>query len=312
MKAKELRSSLLLALTAVIWGIAFVAQTEGGNAVGPFSFNFVRFVIGSAVLVPVIKVLDRTGLSHGRPVTKEDRKKLWKYGLLVGIALFLAANAQQLGIHFGAQVSKAGFLTALYIIMVPILGLFVKKKCGWNIWIGVAISIVGLYFLCMTGGFGFKLMDLALLASAFLFSIQILMIDEFSPKTDPVRLSSIQFLVCGVLSGIPAVIFEVGPSGFGAWIDSFKGWNAWIPILYAGVMSSGVAYTLQVVAQPGLNPAVASLIMSFEAVFGALAGWIILKQTMSMREIAGCVLMFIAIVIAQLPLPSRKIKKISG
>ncbi len=312
MKTKELRSSLMLALTAVIWGIAFVAQTEGGDAVGPFSFNFVRFIIGAAVLVPVIKGLDRAGLSKGRPVTKEDRKKLWKYGIMVGTALFFAANAQQLGIYFGAQVSKAGFLTALYIILVPILGLFLKKRCGWNVWIGVLISLVGLYFLCMTGGFGFKLMDLALLASAFLFSIQILLIDELSPRTDPVRLSSIQFLVCGVLSGIPAVIFEAVPNGAEAWIHSFAGWDAWIPILYAGVMSSGVAYTLQVVAQPGLNPAVASLIMSFEAVFGTLAGWIILKQTLSPREIAGCVLMFVAIIIAQLPLPSGKIKKISG
>ncbi len=307
MKTKQIRSSLLLALTAVIWGVAFVAQTEGGDAVGPFSFNFVRFLIGSAVLLPVIGVLDKTGLSVRKPVTKEERKRATVSGLLVGSALFLAANAQQLGIYFGAQVSKAGFLTALYIILVPILGLFIKKKCGWNIWIGVLISIAGLYFLCMSEGFGFQLMDIALIASAFLFSIQILLIDHLSPKTDPVRLSSMQFFVCGLLSGIPAVIFDIPRSGgFVPWLNAFSGWDAWIPILYAGVMSSGVAYTLQVVAKPGLNPTIASLIMSFEAVFGALAGWIILKQTMSAREIAGCVLMFIAIVIAQLPLTSGK------
>ncbi len=306
MKAKEIRSSLLLALTAVIWGVAFVAQTEGGDAVGPFSFNFVRFLIGSAVLLPVIKGLDKAKMSVRQPVTKEEHKRLWKLGCIVGIALFFAANAQQLGIYFGAQVSKAGFLTALYIIMVPILGLFIGKKCGWNIWIGVVISIVGLYFLCMTGGLGLQLMDISLLASAFLFSIQILMIDSFSPRTDPVRLSSIQFMVCGLLSGIPAFIFEISETGFLEWLNAFAGWDAWIPILYAGVMSSGVAYTLQVVAQPGLNPTVASLIMSFEAVFGALAGWIILKQTMTAREITGCVLMFIAIVIAQLPISKRR------
>ena len=306
MKVKQLRSSLALALTAIIWGVAFVAQTEGGDAVGPFSFNFVRFLIGSAVLLPVIKLLDRTGLSVRRPVTKEDRKNLWRYGVFVGVALFFAANAQQLGIYLGAQVSKAGFLTALYIIMVPIMGIFIKKKCGWNVWLGVGISIVGLYFLCMAGGFGFQPMDLALIASAFLFSIQILFIDHFSPLTDPVRLASIQFFVCGLLSGIPALIFDVPRMGnFADTIAAFSGWNAWIPILYAGIMSSGVAYTIQVVAQPGLNPTIASLIMSFEAVFGTLAGWILLGQTLTKREAAGCILMFAAIVIAQLPLDKK-------
>ncbi len=301
---------MVLVLTAVIWGVAFVAQTEGGDAVGPFSFNAVRFLIGSVVLVPVIKALDRTKFSVRRPVTGEERKRLWIYGCLVGGALFPAVNAQQLGIYLGAQVSKAGFLTALYIIMVPILGLFVKKKCGWNVWLGVLISIAGLYFLCMTGGTGFQLMDLALLASALLFSVQILMIDSFAPLTDPVRLSSIQFLVCGVLSFIPALIFDVPRSGgFAGWMGSFAGWEAWLPILYAGVLSSGVAYTLQVVAQPGLNPTIASLIMSFEAVFGTLAGWILLHQTLSAREVAGCILMFAAIIIAQLPLPAVFIKK---
>ncbi|MCR5278353.1 MAG: DMT family transporter [Lachnospiraceae bacterium] len=307
MKAKEIRSSILLVLTAAIWGVAFVAQSEGGDAVGPFSFNFVRFLIGSLVLVPVIKGLDRAGLSVRRPETKEEKRNLWCHGILVGVALFLAANAQQFAISLGAQVSKAGFLTALYILMVPILGLFIKKKCGLNIWVGVLISIVGLYFLCMTDGAGFKAMDLFLLASAVLFAVQILMIDKFAPLTDPVRLSSIQFLVCGLLSAIPAFLFDVPRSGgFTALLEAFASWNAWIPILYAGVLSSGVAYTLQVVAQPGLNPTVASLIMSFEAVFAAISGWIILRQTLNAREILGCVLMFIAIVIAQLPFSGTK------
>ncbi len=306
MKKNQIRSSILLAITAIIWGVAFVAQTSGGDAVGPFSFNAVRFIIGSAVLLPVIFVLDKTGHSGRRPVTKKDRKILWTAGLLVGLALFFAANAQQLGIYLGAQVSKAGFLTALYILLVPILGLFVKKKCGWNIWIGVGISLVGMYFLCIKDGFGFQLMDLFLIASAFLFSIQILLIDYFSPMTDPVRLSSIEFLVCGALSFIPAFIFDLPKQGgFNPWLSAFGTWDAWIPILYAGVFSSGIAYTLQVVAQPGLNPTVASLIMSFEAVFGTLAGWLILKQTLTAREIIGCVLMFIAIVIAQIPFKSK-------
>jgi len=150
-------------------------------------------------------------------------------------------------------------------------------------------------------------MDIALIASAFLFAVQILLIDHFSPQTDPVRLSSIEFLVCGILSAIPAFFYDrPGSGGFDMWISAFGSWDAWIPILYAGVFSSGVAYTLQVVAQPGLNPTIASLIMSSEAVFGTLAGWIILHQTLTAREILGCLLMFIAIVIAQLPLSDRK------
>ncbi|MCR4617597.1 MAG: DMT family transporter [Lachnospiraceae bacterium] len=300
MKSKQIRSSILLAITAIIWGVAFVAQTTGGDAVGPFSFNCVRFIIGSAVLLPVIFILDKLGFSKRKPVTKKDYKKLWLGGFFVGLALFFAANAQQVGISLGAQVSKAGFLTALYIILVPILGIFIKKKCGWNIWLGVAISVVGMYFLCIDGRFRLQWMDIALIASAFLFAVQILLIDYFSPQVDPVRLSSIEFLVCGVLSGIPAAIFDIpARGGLSLWIMDFATWNAWIPILYAGVFSSGVAYTLQVVAQPGLNPTVASLIMSFEAVFGTLAGWILLGQTLTAREIIGCVLMFIAIIIAQ-------------
>lgn len=306
MRSKQIRSSLLLALTAAIWGVAFVAQTTGGNAVGPFSFNSVRSIIGSVVLLPVIFILDKLGLSARRPKSKEDYKKLWIGGGLVGLSLFFAANAQQVGIYLGAQVSKAGFLTALYIILVPILGLFVKKKCGWNIWLGVGISLVGMYFLCVKEGFGLQWMDLCLIASAFLFSVQILLIDHFSPQMDPVRLSSIEFLVCGVLSAIPAAFIDIPlKGGINIWLADFAGWNAWTPILYAGVLSSGVAYTLQVVAQPGLNPTIASLIMSFEAVFGTIAGWLILHQSLTAREVVGCLLMFIAIVIAQLPL-SRK------
>ncbi len=312
MNAKQIRSSLLLVLAAVIWGVAFVAQTEGGDAVGPFSFNGIRFIVGAVVLLPVIKVLDKAGLTARKPEGKEAVRKLWVSGTVVGAALFLATNAQQFGISLGAQTGKAGFLTALYIMMVPIFGIVIGKKCGWNIWGGVLISVVGLYFLCMTGGFGFQLMDIALIASAVLFSVQILLIDRFSPETDPVRLSAIQFLTCGVFSMIPAFGFDVPKSGgFTPWLSSFGSADAWISILYAGVLSSGVAYTIQVVAQPDLHPTVASLIMRFEAVFATLAGWLILKQTMSAGEIAGCVLMFVAIIIAQLPVPALK-KRMKG
>lgn len=312
MNAKQIRSSLLLVLAAVIWGVAFVAQTEGGDAVGPFSFNGIRFIVGAVVLLPVIKVLDKAGLTARKPEGKEAVRKLWVSGTVVGAALFLATNAQQFGISLGAQTGKAGFLTALYIMMVPIFGIVIGKKCGWNIWVGVLISVVGLYFLCMIGGFGFQLMDIALIASAVLFSVQILLIDRFSPETDPVRLSAIQFLTCGVFSMIPAFGFDVPKSGgFTPWLSSFGSADAWISILYAGVLSSGVAYTIQVVAQPDLHPTVASLIMSFEAVFATLAGWLILKQTMSAGEIAGCVLMFVAIIIAQLPVPALK-KRMKG
>ena len=308
MNTRTIRNSCLLVLTALIWGVAFVAQSTGGEAVGPYMFNSIRSLIGAAVLVPVIVVLDKLHITQRKPVTRQDKKTLLAGGIACGVALCLATNVQQLGIYLGASAGKAGFLTACYILIVPILGLFFRKKCGWNIWVGVVITLAGLYLLCMKGSFCLEFCDVLILACALCFSVQILLVDHFSPLVDGVRLSCIQFFVCGIITAVPALLFDLPRTGagFGAWLEIFANWDAWIPILYAGVMSCGVAYTLQIVGQDGLNPTVASLLMSLESVFAALAGWLILNETMGGREIAGCALIFAAIVLAQVPVERVK------
>ena len=299
-----LKNSLILLLTATIWGIAFVAQSEGSDAVGAFTFNSTRSLIGSLVLIPVIFLLnkinpkdneDESGVSSENSSSGNifsRNRTLILGGISCGICFFLASNFQQLGIQY-TSVGKAGFITACYIVIVPILGLFMKKKCSPFIWAAVAMALVGLYLLCITDGFSIGKGDILVLICAVLFSLHILIIDYFSPKVDGVKMSCIQFFICGVLSAIPALIFE-HPQ-----LSAFQG--AWGAILYAGVMSCGVAYTLQIVGQKNMDPTVASLILSLESCISVLAGWIILGQKLSMREIIGCVVMFTAIVLAQLP-----------
>ena len=294
-----LKNSLLLLLTAAIWGIAFVAQSEGGNAVGPLTFNATRNIIGALVLIPVIFLLNKINPQASADSAKDSpqacpgsTKTLITGGIACGICLCLASNFQQFGIQY-TSVGKAGFLTACYIIIVPILGLFMKKKCSPFIWVAVAMALIGLYLLCITDGFSIGKGDILVLICAVLFSLHILVIDHFSPKVDGVKMSCIQFLVCGILTAIPAAILE-HPQ-----LSAFAG--AWGAILYAGVMSCGVAYTLQILGQKNMNPTVASLILSLESCISVLAGWIILGQRLSTREIIGCVTMFGAIVLAQLP-----------
>lgn len=290
MKKRQLGNSLLLLLTATIWGSAFVAQSVGMEHVGPFTFTFARSIIGGVVLLPCILLLGKWKKGFA---TRTE----WLGGICCGIALCAASNFQQVGMQF-TTVGKAGFITALYVVLVPIFGLFLKKRVSLLIWGCVGLSVVGLYLLCMpAGAFALALGDLLVLICAVLFSVHILVIDYFSPKGDGVVISCIQFFVCGILSGIPMLFFET-PS-IGNMMDAK--WS----ILYAGVLSSGVAYTLQVVAQKNVNPTVASLIMCLESVVAVLAGWIVLGQDMSSREILGCALMFVAIVLAQLPVPDK-------
>lgn len=303
MKSVKVRNSLLLVITALIWGSAFVAQRQGGDMVGPFSFNGIRSLIGGAVLIPVIIVVDRINPSDRKPKNRKERRVLVLGGVCSGTVLFLASSAQQLGLNMGTPAGKAGFLTACYILLVPILGLFLKKKCGWNIWIGIVIAVLGLYLLCMSGSLSFQSSDLMVLACALLFAIHILVIDYFSPLVDGVRMSCIQFWVCGSLSLIPMFFSEMHHSmaGIADWAVSLGSLEAWIPILYAGVLSCGVGYTLQIVGQNGLNPTVASMIMSLESVFSVIAGWLILDEHMGARQLAGCGLIFAAILLAQIP-----------
>lgn len=288
-----LKNSLLLLLTATIWGVAFVAQSVGMDYVGGFTFNMARSLIGSAVLLPVIWFMGRNSSKKAEEAQGSGSRKdlLWG-GLACGILMCLASNFQQFGIKY-TTVGKAGFITACYIVLVPILGLFLKKKCSPFIWLAVAMSVAGLYLLCITDGFSIGKGDILVLICAVLFSFHILVIDYYSPKVDGVKLSCIQFLVCGILSGIPALIFEK--------TEMSAVLTAWQPILYAGVMSCGVAYTLQIIGQKNMNPTVASLILSLESCISVLAGWVILGQQLSTREIAGCVIMFAAIILAQLP-----------
>ncbi len=300
-----MKNSLLLLLTAFIWGVAFVAQSVGGDQVGCFTFNGVRSILGAVVLLPVIVFLDHQKKKElgekGFLAQKGDTKTLLIGGLCCGMMLCIASNFQQYGISF-TTVGKAGFITALYIIIVPILGLFMKKKVGVKVWFGVVLSTVGLYLLCMTSeSFSISKGDFLVLICAGFFSLHILIIDYFSPKCDGVRLSCIQFFVCGVISLAAAFVFE-NPN-LGAIL------SGWLPILYAGIFSCGVAYTLQIIGQKNMDPTVASLILSLESVFSVLAGWLILKQTLSGRELFGCVLMFGAIILAQLPDKKEKVLK---
>lgn len=290
----KMKNSLLLLLTATIWGVAFVAQSVSMDYVGSFTFNAVRNLIGAAVLLPVIWLTGSSKLPKASSGQKhqKDRKTLIAGGISCGILLCLACNFQQFGIKY-TTVGKAGFITACYIVIVPVIGLFLKKSCGPFIWGAVILALIGLYLLCIQDGFSIGKGDLLVLICAFLFSFHILVIDHFSPLVDGVKMSCIQFFVCGILSGIPALIFE-HPDIAGLFA-------ARIPILYAGVMSCGVAYTLQIIGQKGMNPTVASLILSLESCISVLAGWIILGQRLSLRESIGCIIMFFAIILAQLP-----------
>lgn len=313
MKKTSWKSPMLLLLTAVIWGVAFVAQSVGMDYVGGFTFNCVRSVIGGIVLIPCIFFLDkvrgnsdaekeaanknRKNALNKSGAAKSDAKKAEQKTLLIGgiccgIALCVASNLQQFGIKY-TTVGKAGFITAMYIIIVPLMGIFMKKMVGLKIWISVLLAVAGLYLLCITEGFSLGFGDILVLLCAVCFAVHILVIDYFSPKVDGVRMSCIQFLVSGFLSGICMLIFEQ-PS-FGAICQ------AWMPILYAGVLSCGVAYTLQIVGQKDMDPTVASLILSLESVISVLAGWVLLGQKLSAKELFGCVLMFAAIILAQLP-----------
>ncbi len=304
MKRTSMSGSLMLLLTATIWGVAFVAQRVGMDYVGPFTFSSVRCLLGGIVLLPVIALIDRM---KNRRAARENpgadpsgsggiwglNRTLLTGGVLCGIALCVAGNLQQVGIQY-TTVGKAGFITAMYIVLVPVFGVFLKKRIGLRVWISVALSVAGLYLLCITESFSIGFGDFLMLLCAAAFAVQILIIDRFSPVVDGVRMACIQFFVCGILSGICMLIFEQ-PS----WHAILQ---AWLPIGYAGVLSCGVAYTLQIVVQKEMDPTVASLIMSVESVVSLLAGWVLLGQRLSVRELFGCVLMFAAILLAQLPL----------
>ena len=318
MTGYTLRQSFILFLTAVIWGVAFAAQSAGMEYLGPFTYNGVRSVLGGLVLLPCIALLDRIQ-EKGSAVSGEDRtegtdrdrkkgntgvdRQLLAGGLCCGLVLFAASNFQQFGIQY-TTVGKAGFITAMYILIVPLLGLIVHKRVGLQVWVGVIFGVAGLYLLCMKDSIRLEKGDALVLICAFIFSLHILVIDYFSQKVDGIKMSCIQFWVCGILSLICSFIFE-NP-------DLHSICAAWMPVCYGGIMSCGVAYTLQIIGQKGMNPTVASLILSLESVVAVVAGFLILGQEMSRRELFGCLMMVMAIVYAQLPDRKKKVSSSIG
>ncbi len=296
MKQKQVTSSIMLALAALIWGMAFVAQSVGMDYVGPFTFNACRFVIGGLVLIPCIFLLrkinkDKTNKTESAVESAAERKSGILGGICCGTALFAASAMQQIGIQY-TTVGKAGFITALYIVIVPLVGLLLGKRARWTIWASVAIAVAGMYLLCMTEGAGIGKGDFYVFLGSVIFAGHILVIDHFSPKADGVFLSCVQCFTAGALAAVPSLLWE-NPA-FSQILQAAA------PILYAGVMSCGVAYTFQVIGQKHTDPTVASLILSLESVFSLLAGWVLLGQKLSGRELFGCVLVFAAILLAQL------------
>ena len=291
----QLRNSFLLFITASIWGSSFVAQALGMEHVSPFTFTWGRSIIGGLFLLAVIPILDKVqGKIHKKPGANPWRSKtLWFAGFICGTILFISESLQQFGLLY-TTVGKAGFLTSLYIVIVPVLGIFLGRTNGLNIWVAVVLALVGLWLLCMTDdSFTITIGDSLVIACALSFSLHILVIDRFAPFIDVVRMSCIQFFIGGVWGFILMMLLEP-PS-----IDALT--SALGAILFCGILSNGVAYTLQAVAQRGINPTIASLIMSLESVVSVIAAWIVMGQTMNSREICGCIVMALAIVIAQLP-----------
>ena len=284
------KNACMLFLTAFIWGTAFVAQSMGMDYLGPFGFNGIRSLIGGVALLPCIfilgKVNKRTSGEGGRTRT------LIAGGICCGLALFAASSMQQIGIQY-TTAGKAGFVTAFYIVLVPVLDIFMGKKTGWKVWLAVAMALAGLYFLCITESFSVGRGDVYVFIGSLLFAAHILIIDYFAPRTDGVKMSCIQFFVAGILSMLPMAALETTT------VEGIA--RSWGPLLYAGVLSCGVAYTLQIIGQKNMDPTIASLILSLESCISVLAGWVILGERLSVREGVGCILMFAAIILAQLP-----------
>ena len=288
---QQMKGTLALLLGTFVWGMAFIAQSVGMELIGPFTFQAIRCLLGVLFLFPASLLLDcKIGMAAS--LKKWKSKKLWRGGIICGAALFAATSLQQVGLVYTAP-GKAGFLTAMYIVLVPILGLFLRKKVTAAVWISVVLAAVGLYFLCMNEALTIEKSDLMVMLCSLAFAVHILVIDHFTQKVNGVALSTAQFAVAAIVSGIGAVLTETPTlSGITECI---------LPLLYVGVMSGGVGYTLQILAQKDANPTVVSLLLSLESVFSVLAGALILHDRLTGRELLGCALMLLAVVLAQLP-----------
>lgn len=294
---KNLLGSISLLLATVIWGSAFVAQSVGMDHVGPYTFQAIRCAMAAIGLVPVIAIFD-AGKKDGKNfISRFADKKLWMAGVLAGIPLCFAANLQQIGILY-TDAGKSAFLTAMYIIFVPLIGIFLKQRPSPMIPVCVLLAAIGLYFLSCAGVSGINIGDICLLLCALAFAVQITVIDRFAQIVDPLRLNCIQAGVCAAGSAL-VMLFTETPT-----LDGIAG--SWWPMCYAGFLSMGVAYSLQIIGQKHLNPAPASLIMSLESVFAALSGWLFLQETMTFEESVGCILVFLAVILSQIPINMTK------
>jgi len=319
MKHNQIRQVLFPVLAALIWGTAFVAQDVCADIIDTFTFNAIRSYVAVVVLLMIIYVFDKLKKDKPRRTEeqkKSDRRQMWIGGFCCGTALAIASNFQQAGISAGTDAGKAGFITALYVVLVPVAGLFFKRKVNLPVWIAVVLSVVALYLLCINGEFRLAAGDFLILVCAICFAAHILVIDHFTATVDGIKLSCAQFFVAAVWATIVKIVCVIlGCSGIGdatvaSSIFAQPDWSAIaacaLPILYVGIFSSGVAYTLQILAQKDSNPTVVTILLSLESVFAVISGAIILHQSMSGREYLGCVLMFVAVILAQIDFPMKK------
>jgi len=301
MKHNQVRQVVFPILAAFIWGTAFVAQDLCADSIGTFAFNATRYFIAVLALLVVIAVSDKAKKNRPTPTAEEKKaanKQLWLGGLCCGVALAIASNFQQAGLVAGTDAGKAGFITALYVVLVPVFGLFFKRKVSLPVWIAVVCSVVALYLLCIKGDFSLAAGDLLILVCAVCFAVHILVIDHFTAYCDGVKLSCLQFLFAGIISAVCMFLFET--------VDFAAIWSCILPLLYVGIFSCGVGYTLQILAQKDSNPTVVTILLSLESVFAVIAGAIILHQQMTAREYIGCVVMFAAVILAQIQFPEKK------
>lgn len=303
MRLKKIVSSLLLILISAAWGGSFVAQTKGGNIVGPFSFGFLRFFVAGVAILPFVNLIDKSNALADKNI-KRNKKNLILGGLLCGLFLAGTSAFQQLGLAMGTSSGKAGFLTSCNVIFVALIGLFFKEKVRANVWLGVGITVFGLYFLCINGDFNVMLSDVLVLICSVMNAARIIAVDRYMNKADTAKLACVQFFCASAILAVLAVIFEM--DSLLLWWHTVNQSTVWLSILYAGVIAGAFAFTVQIVAQKNVNATVSSILMSTESVFSVIAGCLIMHEVLSFREIIGCVAIFIAIIVAQLPSKDKK------
>lgn len=299
MKSKKIISSFLLILISVAWGGSFVAQSKGGDLVGPFTFGFFRFLVAGIAILPIVAFLDSREKKSDKPKPDYSTKELIRDGFVCGFFLAGTSAFQQLGLFAGTPSGKAGFLTSCNVIFVPIICLFFKDKIKWNVWLSIVVTVCGLYLLCVNDGFGVQMSDVLVLICSVMNAARIIAVDRFKHKTDIIKLACVQFFSASLFLTVPMAISEM--RDFSQWCTSINQSALWMSLLYAGVIAGTFAFTVQNVAQKYVDPTVSSLLMSTESVFAVLAGWLIMGDKLTVKELIGCAIIFVALVIAQLP-----------